>query len=131
MMAVCVDPAKINAVWPHFKHFIESAIEKADISEPNDFAKLEASTLGGKSLLWLAYDGERVVAASVTELVDGICKIVACGGSDLKSFLPCLRAIEQFAKDENCRAIRITGRRGWRRVLKNYRIKAEIIERKL
>lgn len=128
MMAVCVDPKRIKEVWPHFRERIEKAISKVGVS---DVASVEADILAGRSLLWLAYDGLIVHAAAVTELSGGVCTIVACGGENLSQFLPLINDLEQFARDEKCKAVRIVGRRGWIRVLKNYRQKAVVIERPL
>ena len=128
MKAVCVDPKRINEFWPHFKGRIESAISKVGVSA---IGPIEKDVLAGHSLLWLAYDGLIVHAAAVTELNDNVCTIVACGGENLPQFLPLINDLEQFARDEGCKAIRIIGRKGWIRVLKNYKAKAVIIERPL
>jgi hypothetical protein len=128
MKAVCVDPKQIKKFWPHFKERIDRAINKIGLIDP---AIIEKDVLSGRSLLWLAYDGLIVHAAAVTELHDGICEIVACGGEGLSQFLPLINDLEQYAKDENCKAMRIIGRKGWVRILKEYKTKAIIIERPL
>jgi len=128
MMAVCVDPKRIGEVWPHFRERIERAITKVGI---NKIEHIEKDLLKGRALLWLAYDGLIVHAAAVTQLVDGVCELVACGGENLPQFLPLINDLEQFARDEKCRAMRIIGRKGWVRVLKNYKAKAVILERPL
>ena len=128
MISVCVDPKRINEAWPHFKHWIKDAIEKVGLIE---FSRHEQDVLSGKALLWLAYDGTKVHAAATTELINGICEIVACGGDGLVQFLPLIENLEQFARDEKCRAMRIAGRAGWSRILKNYKVKSTILERQL
>ena len=128
MIAVCVDPKQIRDIWPHFRDRIERAISKVGVSE---FAPIEKDILSGRSLLWLAYDGLIVHAAAVTELADNICTIVACGGENLPQFLPLLSDLEQFARNEGCKAVRIVGRKGWVRILKDYKTKAIILERPL
>ncbi len=128
MMAVCVDPKRITEVWPHFKDRIEKAVTKVGLTE---FKRVEDDVLHGRSLLWLAYQDPNVYAAAVTALVDGVLEIVACSGEDLKQFLPLLKDLEAFGKDEKCKAVRIIGRKGWIRVLKDYQTKAVILERPL
>lgn len=127
MMAVCVDPAQIEQFWPHFKHWIEDAIHRIGLT-PFDY--VEREVLAGRMLLWLAYDGAKVQAAATTELNDGVCTIVA-GGGGLDAMLSCIPMIESFARDEKCRSTRIIGRRGWMRVLPEYKAKAAILERPL
>jgi len=128
MAAVCVDPKRIGEVWPHFRERIERAITKVGL---NKIEYVEKDVLAGRSLLWLAYDGLIVHAAAITQLVGGVCEIVACSGENLPLFLPLINDLEQFARDENCRAMQISGRKGWIRVLKNYKAKAVILERTL
>lgn len=126
MMAVCVEPKRIPEVWPHFKHYIEAAVNKIGVTS---FRSVENEVFAGRNLLWLAYDGKTVHAAAVTELGDGFCTIVACGGKNLKLFLPCMESLEAFARDEKCKGVRVIGRQGWVRVLKNYKTKAIFLER--
>ena len=126
MMSVCVDPKRIDEVWPHFKHLIEKAVKRGT----SEFEGLEREVINGHSLLWLAYDGT-VHAAAVTKLYDGVCEITACAGSNLKSFLPLIKDLEAFARDEKCRAVRVVGRKGWTRILRAYQPVATVLERPL
>jgi hypothetical protein len=77
-------------------------------------------------LLWLVVAMDGVRAAVVTQLVDHpdtgrTCWVVACGGSDLNEWHHLLGRIEQFARDESCSRIRMSGRKGWARVFPDYR----------
>ncbi len=126
MKAVCVDPKQIEDFWPHFKDRVKKAITKVGL---NEFGPIEKDILAGHALLWLAYDGLIVHAAAVTELDGKFCTIVACGGENLPQFLPLIDDLEAFAKNEGCKGIRIYGRKGWMRVLKNYKTKAVVLER--
>lgn len=127
MMAVCVDPARVHEAWPHFKHWIKNALDRGT----TDFSVHEKDVLEGRCLLWLAYDGERVHAAATTQLVGGVCEIVGCGGEGLSQWLPLIENIEAFARDEKCSAVRLIGRSGWQRILKDYKQTAIILERPL
>jgi hypothetical protein len=124
---VCVDPKLIHEVWPHARKLIISAIDRTKLSNPID---TEYDILNGDQLLWLAWDGS-IKAACSTLLVDGVCVITACGGEDMKQWLPLFSQIEQYAKDQSCRCVRIFGRRGWLRVLDGYQAKHVILERQL
>jgi len=126
MKAVCVDPKQIKQFWPHFRERIERAINKVGL---NEFAPVEKDILSGRSLLWLAYDGLIVHAAAVTELDGKYCTIVACGGENLPQFLPLIDDLEAYAKKAGCKGMRIYGRKGWMRVLKNYKTRAFVLER--
>jgi hypothetical protein len=120
----------VAQVWPHVSHLIEAAIRRGGLS---DFACVERAVLAGSQLLWLAVDARTIYAAAVTALDlvagDKFCTIVACGGRDRARFLPLIAALEDFALAEGCRAVRILGRRGWARLLPDYRLTGIVLEK--
>jgi hypothetical protein len=99
------------------------------------FEPVEASVLAGAALLWLAWDGERIQAAAVTELHETewrkVCVIVACSGAAMRDWLPLLDGIEAYARAARCAGVRIMGRKGWARVLPSYNAKRIILEKDL
>ena len=140
---VCVDPARVREFWPHVAPLIRRAMERGDIGA---FKPVEDNVLGGHALLWLAWDprsppsrgpgaGGAIAAAAVTELQQSewkkVCIIVACGGADLWDWIKLIISIETYARAEGCAAMRIMGRKGWTRVLPDYRPRAVILEKEL
>src|SRR6266851_8566848 len=129
---VCVDPARVAEIWPHVAHLIRGAIERGGMG---DFGDVARKLMRGEALLWLAWDGARVMAATVTELtaVGAVktCTILACGGDGFCRFGHLLARLEDFARAEGCKRMRICGRPGWRRRLADYRLKKIIIEKEL
>jgi hypothetical protein len=101
----------------------------------SDVAAVERAVLAGIQLLWVATDTRAIYAAAVTSLdrINGetLCTIVACGGRDRARWLPLIAVLEDFARAEGCRAIRILGRRGWARALPDYRITRIVLEKPL
>jgi hypothetical protein len=55
----------------------------------------------------------------------------ACGGSNSKEWLPLLAGLERYAKAEDCKAMRIFGRRGWERLLPDYKPARILLEKEL
>jgi hypothetical protein len=129
---VCVDPKRIATVWPHVAHLIHAAVKRTNLSHTLD---VELEVLHGKGLLWLAWDGERILAAATTALMrtdaDLVCILTACGGSAMNDWLPLLSKIEQYARNEGCACVRIHGRKGWARLLDGYRVEHVILEKDL
>jgi hypothetical protein len=129
---VPVDPSLVKDVWPHARALVKSAIDRTDLC---NFVDVEREVLGGLQLLWLAWNGTAIEAAAVTQLVligdRKICILVACGGRDRERWLPLIAGIEQFARNEGCRAVRIIGRKGWQRILADYRANYVVMDREL
>ena len=128
---VCVDPKLVDQFWPHASKLIQTAVERTGLCE---FEDIESQVLSGSQLLWLAWSGS-IEAAATTELVEIsghlVCVLTACGGHQRERWLPLLAKIEQFAKDEGCKCLRIFGRKGWERVLNDYRVEHIILEKQL
>jgi hypothetical protein len=129
---VCVDPARIAEVWPHCAHLIRVAIEATGLSE---FADIEADVLAGRQLLWLAWNGQSIEAAATTHLVkiEGrkVCILTALSGYQRERWLSLLDRLEAYAKAEGCALMRIFGRKGWHRVLPEYRVEHVVLEKGL
>jgi hypothetical protein len=129
---VCVAPARVREIWPHVRTTLLAAVKVTNLSHTQD---IEDAILSGRSLLWLVWDGRLIKAAVSTELMatdtDKFCVLTACGGKDMRDWLMLLGKIEEYAKAEGCKALRIYGRRGWKRVLEDYRETAIVIEKDL
>ncbi len=124
---VCVPPDRIDEFWPLAKLRIQAAIETTGLSK---FEDIEQQVLTGNQLLWLAWSGE-IEAAATTHLSDNVCTIVACAGHYRERWIPLLGEIEAYARNEGCRAMRLYGRRGWERALKDYHVAHIIMEKNL
>jgi hypothetical protein len=129
---ICVDPKRVHEFWPYASEMIRSAIRRTNLSHTSD---TEYEILSGDGLLWLAWNGEKIEAAASTHLIDTdadkICVLTACGGENMHHWLPLLMKIEQYAKDEGCKCVRIFGRKGWLRILKDYEMTNIVIEKAL
>jgi hypothetical protein len=129
---ICVDPAQAHEFWPFVAPRIEAAMRKGRLT---DFAQVERSVRNGSALLWLAWTGEKILAAAVTELGaangETFCTVVACGGHDRGRWLHLLAELEAYGKREGCQAMRIYGRRGWLKLLPGYRTTRVLLEKEL
>jgi len=140
---ICIDPAQVHQFWPHVAPLIQAAMERGRISE---FAPVAEAVHSGSALVWIAWDEKQIKAAAVTRLgsVNGerSCTIVACAsgrlrpssramGRDRRAWLPLLAGLERYARAEGCKAMRIFGRRGWGRLLPDYRPARVLLEKEL
>jgi hypothetical protein len=129
---ICIDPVRVHEFWPHVAPLIAAAMRRGGIT---DFAEVEHAIGVGGALVWIAWDGLAIKAAAVTQLstVHGerFCTIVACGGWHRDEWLPLLVGLERYAKAEHCKAMRIFGRRGWERLLPDYKPARVLLEKEL
>jgi hypothetical protein len=128
----CVAPDRIAAIWPHVAPWLTAAADRCGDWTADALREL---LLRGEALLWVLWDGQALCAACVTEAVGvprgRILRVLACGGRRLRNWVEALAPIEAYARDLGCRAIRIEGRRGWQRVLPDYRLAWICIEKEL
>lgn len=128
----CINPADVEMLWPYVNDLIEAAVEKTRLS---DLGVVQRDLFNGSALLWIVWNGDVVMAAAATQIVvangEKYCDITVCGGHDSKQWLPLIAGIEAYAKREGCRAMRIFGRKGWKRMLPDYHVVGFILERTL
>ena len=96
---------------------IDRAVSRQDTHSLDD---VKAAVAHGKAQLWC---GEK--SALVTELVvyprKKVCRIWMAGGELGELQGEMLPTVEKWAKAKGCAAVEIIGRRGWVRVLDDYR----------
>src|SRR5262249_17908069 len=119
-------------IWECVKHWVRRAMERGDLGTFDD---VEAEVMAGRALLWLVWKAPEIQGAAVTQIIETqrsrACVIVACGGENMRLWLPLVEKIESYGRGEGCGAVRILGRKGWARMLKNYGAPAVILERRL
>lgn len=120
---VAVDPAKLDQIWPHAAHFLQAAYMTGLGDDTVESLKVDLDA--GHSLLWVVWDGSGILAAVTTKLVTApakkLCVITACGGRELHRWKQLITELEQYAKHEQCDALRIMGRPGWKVIFADYR----------
>ncbi len=123
---------KARDVWPYVNGRIWRAMNRGGLGS---YRIVKDMILDGRAMLWLAQDGERIHAVAVTSLAitewRKVCEITALAGSGMRNWFAFLPAIERYAKNEGCSSMRLMGRKGWARVLKDYKSKHVILEKDL
>ena len=127
MHLICVAPDKVEEIWPHVRSIVKRAIDRGH----TDWDFLERNLFSGAWLLWLAWDGKEIKGAVVTALVKDACELVACAGNDFRGWIHLIAGIEDYARNEGKKTMRLIGRRGWSRVLGDYKPTLVMLEKKL
>ena len=126
---ICIAPSRVNEFWPYVKVMIRRAAKRGG----GDYAQIKNDVLNGIDLLWIAFDGEQIMAAATTSLTTigdrKICIIAACGGAGWDRFGHLIEGLEDYAKNEGCVAMRIYGRVGWQRMLTGYDVRSVVLEK--
>lgn len=129
---VCVDPEKAREIWPYVLLGVSQAFHRGN---GGSLSLVEQDVYSGHALIWLALSGQEIRACCITQLVvtdqGKKCQIVAAFGSGVNDWLTHLITIEKYARDEGCSVIELTGRKGWARLLRDYRQAAVVLEKKL
>lgn len=97
-------------ILPRVAHLIEKALERG--SQHTMMSVFKGLTQG-KMQLWTY--GEKV--ALVTALVGENCLLLACAGYNSDEWLHFLDVVREWAKDHDCKYLKIHGRKGWSRKL--------------
>lgn len=118
---ICVSPLHLARMWPHVQPLLDPALAP-DLAD-DDIETVRADLDAGRALLWIVWDGT-LRAAVTTKIVDTpnkrLCVITACGGRGVRDWVGLVAEIERYAAAECCDAVRLTGRRGWKRFLPHY-----------
>ena len=120
----------VSQVWHLGAEFIETGLKQGEFTA--DILKAECES--GKAQLWFAW-ADHLEAAAVTQLMAtprGLkCVITSLGGKDSFRWLGYLDELELYAKTQGCNGMRIYGRKGWARKLRDYRITRLILDKDL
>lgn len=116
----------VAQVWALGAPFIESGLKGSEVSPE----VLKDECEHGDAQLWFAWS-DHLEAAAATRINDGVCVLVSCGGKARSRWLWMLDDIEQWAKTQGCNTMRIFGRKGWGRVLKDYHTARLVLDKEI
>lgn len=133
---ILIPAEHVQTVWPLAEPHLKRAMAFADGEFTLDEA--QAYLTEGRFQLWLAWDAaqKRAIGAGVTEIFDyprkRVCFLVLWASEAPRArWLEGLQAVEQWASAKGCRAMRLLGRKGWGRLLDDYRPQYTVFVRSL
>jgi hypothetical protein len=92
----------------------------------------------GRLQLWVCWqsDPPAALGAGVTRIAENrrgerIGRDVVFAAADIDRVLPLLDRLEEFFRSQGCARMRISGRQGWARKLRHYRLAAVVLEKAL
>ena len=131
--AVLVEIDEIEQIWRHVKPLLDKATPHSEGEmEAEDFLPL---LLSGTMQLWVAIENKEIIAAMVSQIVSyprkSVMRIISIGGEDMEKWMPNFPIFENWALDLGCTAIEAWGRKGWLRVLDDWKCSYHIITKDL
>jgi hypothetical protein len=117
-----VPPQYVDTCWKTIEPYMEKAAEYTYGRYTSD--DIYDSLKEYDHHLWVAFDGDKIKGAVVTNIITyprrKVLCMSFCGGTELKNWKdPMLELLRQFAKDVGCDGIEATARRGWAKVFEN------------
>lgn len=127
-----VQEGDVDAFWHIVEPLIERAIQGSDLTADEIRENAKQSLMR----LWLGeIDGRVVMAGAVVEIMIGeerVAHIAALSGTGMRFWLTAfLTEFESLAKANGIDRVRLNGRKGWARALRDYRMTAVVLEKRL
>jgi hypothetical protein len=112
----------VESFWPRIEGYIVAALERG--SGDDTLEDIRQQTRDGSTLVWIWWDPD--ISVVFTTRIIGtrrgrVCLITTLAGHHLKDWKHMITKIEQYGRDEDCVAIRFSGRKGWKRIFPDYR----------
>lgn len=118
-----------SQVVPHIERALDGSYSTYDILNNIQDNRMQ---------LWISWNNtdKRVEAAFVTEVCDypqiRTMRWVLAGGNNMEEWLnPLLEKVENWAKKNKCQRLEIVGRKGWTKVLRDYKPQATYFVKEL
>lgn len=131
--AVLIKPSEINEFWNDIEpHLARCTRYSEGELEPEDF---KTYLLDEQMQLWIAIDDEKIIASMVTQIIiypqKRVLRIIAIAGGEMERWISFLPGLEELAMDQGCSAMEVWGRKGWLKVLEEYRCSYHILSKDL
>jgi hypothetical protein len=109
-------PPPFGALWKDIGRLLDKAIERGG----NDWADVVEQLDDGRAQLWLTIEDNEPVAAMVTKIDGDTLEVWLAGGAVLSGSIPYLETAIAASLEAGTTNGRITGRKGWQRVLRPF-----------
>ena len=118
-----VPPNKIPDIWWKIEeHLLRMSPHSEGELEPDDFFE---SLINAEMHLWVAIKDEDIIASMITQFVayprKRVLRIISIGGDSMDQWIDQLPMIEDWALTMGCTSIECWGRKGWLKVLKDWK----------
>jgi hypothetical protein len=119
-----VHPDQIPEIWHKVEHHIErSSLHSEGELTTSDFY---LALIEEEMQLWVAVeDGDDVIATLITQIVPypqkKVLRLISVGGKNMDRWLHFMKDIEEFARLTHCNSMEVWGRKGWKKILTDWK----------
>ena len=127
-----VEKHEVNTVWNDVKDLIAKTSD--ELLNENDVLQ---SLQTGEYILWIGTkpDSHEIVVALTVEYRyyprHKMCQVVTIAGERMSDWIEDLYMLENWAKAQGCAYMDMYARRGWKKVLKDYKERCILLRKKL
>jgi len=130
---VLVSPDDVPYIWDKIHdHLVSMTPHSEGELEPDDF--YEAISEGAMQL-WIALEEKELLASMITQIVTyprkNVLRIISISGDDMYKWIDYIPTIEDWALSMGCTSLECWGRKGWLKVLKDWKCSYHIITKDL
>ena len=130
---VLVSSDDVPYIWEKIQPHLESMEPHSEGElSPEDF--YEAIT-NGDMQLWTAIKDNEIMASMVTQIVPyprkRVLRIISIAGEEMNGWIKYLHLIEDWALSVGCTSLECWGRKGWLKILKDWRCSYHILTKDL
>ena len=123
MRAHLLEPEDVAYVWEEVVPLLARVAPHTEGEmEPDDY--IEPLTHGDMQL-WVVIENKHVIAALVTQIVPypqkKVLRLISLGGEDFQEIKDFLEMVEVFALKNGCTALEMWGRKGWKKLLSDWK----------
>ena len=128
-----VSPDDVHVIWPLILEYVEEVIShsQGEVTSESFYEELTS----GSMQLWVSIEGKEVLACMITQIAPypdkRVLRIIALGGVEMDKWISFLPDIEHWAMNLGCTSLEAWGRKGWLRVLKDWKCSYHILTKDL
>ena len=128
-----VPPDQVASIWAYVLPHIEAAVEhsEGELLPEDVFTNL----CMGDMQLWVVVKDTKIQATVITQIIDyprkNILRVLCLGGRGLKQWYHLFYQIEDFAKSNNCSAIEAWARKGFEKMLPDWKSSYQVLTKEL
>jgi hypothetical protein len=128
-----VSPEDVPYLWEKISSHIENMMPHSEGElAPEDFHE---ALISGEMQLWLAIEDKEVIASMVSQIINypkkRILRIISIGGEDMDKWITHLPTVENWALAAGCYSLECWGRKGWLKILKDWKCSYHILTKDL